>query len=350
MRLEFHQLDRRLERLRVRRPARQRRLVASLAEAGQQTPIIVIETGGRYLVIDGHKRIAALQQLGRDTVDAVVWEMSEADALALERSLRMSEPESALEQGWLLAEMESRLGCSLEELARRFDRGKTWVASRLALVETLPESVQQLVREGKVAASLAMRYLAPAARIHREHCRRMAAAFAEQGWTARQAGGFYRAWRDASGAVRERILESPKLFAKSQAQAETLDKELTRITALAQRTLEHLESPSPNRATVRRKIQGAIELLTELQQRIEEPETNHVEPSTTSHDSRTPWAGSGEAGDRAAAGRLAPKRPPGVAGELQRCAEDRAGGESDAVPPTDPRVAAPVQRQSRASP
>ena len=110
MRLEFHQLDRRLESLRVRHPARQRRLVASLAEVGQQTPIIVIETGGRYLVIDGHKRIAALQQLGRDTVEAVVWDMSEADALALDRSLRMSEPESAIEQGWLLAEMESPFG------------------------------------------------------------------------------------------------------------------------------------------------------------------------------------------------------------------------------------------------
>jgi hypothetical protein len=42
MRLEFHQLDRRLENLRVRHPVRQRRLVASLAEVGQQTPIIVI--------------------------------------------------------------------------------------------------------------------------------------------------------------------------------------------------------------------------------------------------------------------------------------------------------------------
>jgi ParB/RepB/Spo0J family partition protein len=350
MRLEFHQLDRRLESLRVRHPARQRRLIASLAESGQQTPIIVIETGGRYLVIDGHKRIAALQQLGRDTVEAVVWEMSEADALALDRSLRMSEPESALEQGWLLAEMESRLGCSLEELSRRFDRSKTWVASRLALVETLPESVQQLVREGKVAASLAMRYLAPVARINQEHCRRMAAAFAEQGWTARQAGAFYRAWRDARGAVRERILAAPKLFAKSQAQADTLDKELNHITALAQRTVEHLESPPPNRAPVQRKIQRAIELLTELQQRIEEPETNHAEPGTTSHDSRTPWAGSGETRDRAAAESLAPKRPPRAESELKRRTEDRAGRESHALPPTDPRVAAAVQRQSRASP
>ena len=36
MQLEFHQLDRRWEHLRVRRPDRQRRLLASLAESGQQ--------------------------------------------------------------------------------------------------------------------------------------------------------------------------------------------------------------------------------------------------------------------------------------------------------------------------
>ena len=35
----------------------------------------------RYLVIDGYKRLAALEQLGRDTVEAVVWPMGEAEAL-----------------------------------------------------------------------------------------------------------------------------------------------------------------------------------------------------------------------------------------------------------------------------
>src|SRR5215831_10519361 len=84
MQLEFHQLDRRWEHLRVRPPARQRRLLASLAEVGQQTPIVVVAAEGqadRYVVIDGYKRLAALQQLGRDTVEAVVWPMKEAEAL-----------------------------------------------------------------------------------------------------------------------------------------------------------------------------------------------------------------------------------------------------------------------------
>jgi hypothetical protein len=42
MQLEFHQLDRRWEHLRVRHRARQRRLVASLAESRQQVPIVVV--------------------------------------------------------------------------------------------------------------------------------------------------------------------------------------------------------------------------------------------------------------------------------------------------------------------
>src|SRR5260370_17391092 len=67
MQLEFHQLERRWEHLRVRQPQRQRRLMASLAESGQQTPIVVVLSAGepeRYLFIDGHNRIPPLAPLG----------------------------------------------------------------------------------------------------------------------------------------------------------------------------------------------------------------------------------------------------------------------------------------------
>jgi ParB family transcriptional regulator, chromosome partitioning protein len=97
MQLEFHQLDRRWEHLRVRPPRRQRHLMASLAESGQQTPIVVVISPDHrdyYLVIDGYKRIAALQQLGRDTVEATVWAMGEAEALLLNRSLRFGPQEA----------------------------------------------------------------------------------------------------------------------------------------------------------------------------------------------------------------------------------------------------------------
>jgi ParB family chromosome partitioning protein len=255
MQLEFHQLDRRWEHLRVRQPHLQRRLLASLAESGQQTPIVVVrspEHRDRYLVIDGHKRIAALQQLGRDTVEATVWEMRAVEALLLDRSLRFSPQESALEQGWLLWEMEQRFSYSLEELARRFDRSVSWVARRLALVELLPETIQQQVREGKIAAPLAMKYLVPVARVSLEQCAQMAAALVQYRCNTRQAGQLYAAWRDGSRVVRERILAEPELFLKTQRQppstrpaAADLERELEMAVALLHRAGRRLAAALP---------------------------------------------------------------------------------------------------------
>ena len=78
--------------------------------------------------------------------------MSEAEALLLDRSLRSGPQETALEEGWLLAELDERFGYGQEELARRFDRSVSWVSRRMGLVELLPDSVQQQVRIGAIAA------------------------------------------------------------------------------------------------------------------------------------------------------------------------------------------------------
>jgi ParB/RepB/Spo0J family partition protein len=347
--LEFHQLDRRLAHLRVRHPARFRHLLASLAETGQQTPIVVIQQASRYLVIDGHQRIAALQQLHQDTVDAIVLDaVSEAEALLLVRSLRRnSEPETALEQGWLLAEMEAKLGYTIDELARRFDRSPTWVARRLSLVETLSESIQQQVRDGHLAPQIAMRYLAPAARIDPEQCQRLAQIFAQQHWTTRQAADFYNAWRNAKGLARERILSEPELFVKARQQPQpiktTLAGDLDQIVAIARRAMERGEQTPPDSEVIHNKIQHATRLLRQI-------EEQYAESIATHDDSGVIRRGQEQTRDRQAVETVAPERAQGAGDECPRCAQDRARRESRAVPPTDSRVTAAVQRQSRASP
>jgi hypothetical protein len=99
----------------------------------------------------------------------------------------------------------------------------SWVSRRLALVELLPEAIQQLVREGQVSAQVAMKYLVPVARISLDDCERMAAAFAEHHCDTREAGQLYAAWRDALRPVRERLLASPELFFKTQRRAPSVE-------------------------------------------------------------------------------------------------------------------------------
>jgi ParB/RepB/Spo0J family partition protein len=367
MQLEFHQLDRRWEHLRVRHPQQQRRLLASLADSGQQTPIVVVvlpDDRTRYLVIDGYKRVAALEQLGRDIVEATVWEMSAAEALLLARSLHFSPPESALEQGWLLAEMEQRFSYTLPELARRFDRSVSWVARRLALVELLPEAIQQQVREGKLAAHVAMKYLVPVARVNAGDCTRMAAVFVGHRCNTRQAGQLYTAWRKGTRVVRERILAEPELFLKTQLQApavrqaavEQVGRDLDMVIAILRRTGRRLAEALPEMTGSQQKqAQGQMENarreLNRMAERIgKEQEPKHAEPGTTSRDPGTEREGSKQARDRTGAAIVATDRAQSAALQLHQRAGDPTGGESGTVPRTDPGSFDIVQGESRASP
>jgi ParB family transcriptional regulator, chromosome partitioning protein len=366
MQLEFHQLERRWQHLRVREPRRQRRLLASLADGGQQTPIVVVAAEGstdRYVVIDGYQRIAALEQLGRDTVEAVVWPMSEAAAVLLDRSQRLSEHETALEVGWLLAEMEQRFGYSLEELARRFDRSVSWVSRRLALAELLPEAIQQQVREGKIAAQVAVKFLVPVARQSLEACQRMATVFAEHHCGTREAGQLYSAWRRGSAAIRKRILEDPALFFRTQRQEKTplgpaaeLIRDLEMVTAIVDRAHRRLaggatvELDEQQRAASRQQIERIERQLQRMEEKLLPEQERHVEPSATHHDSGTAHAGSGETGDRAGDGDLPRSHTPGSALELHRCAGVAAFPESRALPAADPGAVRHLPGESRASP
>ncbi|NJL27477.1 MAG: ParB N-terminal domain-containing protein, partial [Thermoanaerobaculia bacterium] len=161
MELELTQLDRRYERLRLRQPTQEGRLLASLSQQGQQVPIVVVALAVplRWLVIDGFKRLRALERLGAETVLATAWELSEAEALVLDRTLRTGPRETELEQGWLLWELRESFGWSRPELARRFDRSLSWVSRRLALVSELPAAIQELIHQGRLSAQAAMKSL-----------------------------------------------------------------------------------------------------------------------------------------------------------------------------------------------
>jgi ParB/RepB/Spo0J family partition protein len=209
--LEIHQLDMRYERLRVRQPARERRLLASLADAGQQMPIVVVTAGSVYVVVDGHKRVRCLRRLQRDTVGAVVWEMPEAEALIFRQLLHTDATESALEQGWLLRTLHEDHGLALDGLARRFDRSVSWVSRRLGLVRALPESVQHHVQDGQLVAHAAMKYLVPLARANAADCLRLVEAIAPHRLSTRQIGRLYQVYVTGPDTTRELVLTDPLL-------------------------------------------------------------------------------------------------------------------------------------------
>jgi len=242
--LEFHQLDLRYEQLRVRQPARERRLLASLADAGQQTPIVVVTTAATHVVVDGHKRVRCLRRLHRDTVTAVVWEMAEPEALIFRQVLHTNATDSALEQGWLLRTLHDDHGLSLEHLARRFDRSVSWVSRRLSLVRTLPAPIQQHVRDGRLAAHAAMKYFVPLARANAADSLRLVDAIAPHGLSTRQIGRLYQVYGTGPDATRALVLTDPLL--------------VLRITADAPGAPVHPDASAPEALMTDLHILGAV--------------------------------------------------------------------------------------------
>jgi ParB family transcriptional regulator, chromosome partitioning protein len=218
--LEFQQLDRRYEALRRRSPEREKQLLTSLAARGQQLPIIVVAVeGNQRVVVDGYKRVRALLKLRRDVVLATEWALPEADALLLEWRMRTGEAADPMEQAWLLRELRERFDLSEEELGKRFEKSKSWVSRRLALVSELPEEVQEGVRRGELGAHAAMKYLVPLARANLGDCLALTKALTGKKPTSRQVAQLYTAILSGGAEGRALLLREPWLFLRAQEEA-----------------------------------------------------------------------------------------------------------------------------------
>ena len=225
--LETHQLDLRYASLRRCNPDKERRLLSSLAEIGQQMPVVVVEDelAHRYVLIDGYKRVRSLMRLSSDTVQAIIWQLSQADALMLVQLLRRSDGESPLEQGWLLLELQSRFGLSQNEIARRFAVSGSWVSRRLALVTRLPEFVQAEVSKGRIGAHAAQKYLAPLARANFEDTKALCSTIAPLKLSSRQVGTLYAGYLSADEAGRTLIVNQPDIYLRTQEEIIARDNE-----------------------------------------------------------------------------------------------------------------------------
>jgi len=251
--LEIEQLVLRYADLRVVEPGRRARLAASLAAEGQREPVLVVQEGHSYLLIDGYLRVDALRKLALDTVEAVVIDVEEVDALVLSWRLQRSRRRSAIEDGWLVQNLVECHALSQTEVARRLQRSKGWISERLALVLVLPKEVQDAVRTGQIAARGAMRFLVPMARRVKAHCVRLIAGLKGEKLSVSELERLYRAWLEADDELRGRIVDQPLLYLKVEA-VEEKRIEPTPLQDLA----TMLESISGSCRRVRKRVREGV--------------------------------------------------------------------------------------------
>lgn len=262
MQIEINQLERRYAGLRIVDLARQGRLTASLLQNGQHAPVVVVPSASdRFVLIDGYARVAALESLGRDLVEAVILQLEEREALVLGFRQETTRRRSALEEGWLIQTLVEDHDMSQRELSIQLGRSKSWVSRRLSLVQVLPIRVQDAIKRGVVSAHAAEKYLVPLARANPAHCEDLVTNLEGERLSVRQMERLYVMWRVGDEEQKQRIIGKPLLFLR-------VDEEEVRLERMPRKLgkpllLVDLEAVVRDCRRVRRRLrQGEWERVT----------------------------------------------------------------------------------------
>ncbi len=213
MHLDIHALSRRFATLRLNDPQRLENLTRSIERNGQLVPVIAVpdeQADLHWVLIDGYRRLEALQHLGEDLIWVDVWDQPVDEALLLCLARGPERAWEAIEEAALLQELARRY--SLREIARRIGRDVSWVSRRLTLFKALPEDLLEAVRRGKLSVWAASRILAPLARANPEHARTLLAGLEQQPVSTRELKRLYEHYQQANRAQRARLVENPRLF------------------------------------------------------------------------------------------------------------------------------------------
>jgi len=140
----------------------------------------------------GFAGLRALRRLKQGQVTVLVWPGSITDALLEFRRTVDRTASSVIEEGWLIEALMDGHDLSLDELALRLGRSKTWVHGRLGVVRQLPESVSRLVLKGRLSGYVASKLVVPFARANPHLAESFCQTIVDQSFSVRQATDLYK--------------------------------------------------------------------------------------------------------------------------------------------------------------
>ncbi|MBM3302406.1 MAG: ParB N-terminal domain-containing protein, partial [Deltaproteobacteria bacterium] len=138
-------------RLRLVHPQADAGMMDSLRQFGQIFPVVVVPLVERYELVDGFKRLRALQRLGYERVKASVVNLGVHALKAAMIALNHRKGAICdLEEGMVVHSLCREDGLSQVEVARLLGRHKSWVCRRLSLIERLCDEALEHMRLGLI--------------------------------------------------------------------------------------------------------------------------------------------------------------------------------------------------------
>ena len=157
-------------------------LAASIRAVGVLQPIIVAPAGDRYTIIAGERRYRASRLAEQTEIPAIVrdWDSQKRLEAALVENLQRDDL-NPVEEAMGIRKLMDEAGLTQEKVSERLGKSRPAVANLLRLL-TLPESVKQLLVEGKLSAGHARALVTVDPRRQVQ----LANLAVQQGWSVRQ--------------------------------------------------------------------------------------------------------------------------------------------------------------------
>jgi ParB-like chromosome segregation protein Spo0J len=146
--VELAQLDLRYEGCRLKSPAAEGRLLASIAQAGIREPLQGVELSSTRILLNGFKRLRCARKLHLHTAPFVCLAADEASGIVCLLRAAHDHALSLLEQARFLDELQAGRGLSVAEIAQQLSRSKAWVSLRLGVLAELSSVVRAALFDG----------------------------------------------------------------------------------------------------------------------------------------------------------------------------------------------------------
>lgn len=137
-------------------PVRLQELADSMATAGVLQPILVRPNGAMFSIVLGERRYRAAKMAGLTHIPATVRELDDGQALRMAVTENLQrEDVPPLEEAEGYERLHREFGYSVEDIAHRVGKSRTYVYSRLKLTD-LCEEARGYVRDGHISPTVAL--------------------------------------------------------------------------------------------------------------------------------------------------------------------------------------------------
>lgn len=180
-------------------------LAESIRRVGMLVPVVVCRRDDCFVLVAGHRRIAAARSAGLQDVPAVVREAEGASAKEVSFAENLFRKDlSPIELAAAIKDCLDQKTLTIDELAAGLHRSCHWVQAQIGLL-AWPDEVLEAIHNGKISVTAASNLAMVHDDVYREFLVRQAV---ENGATARATAAWLQAWR-AQAPASEAITREP---------------------------------------------------------------------------------------------------------------------------------------------